>query len=168
MYTEEQKINNRFAITIFITAVFICVAGLFFAAFQIVQQRGDLKPIYIGSAAMAGVITLIYFIFFRTTLTVSKDAYRITISFFSLFRKNLEIEHGSFSTWEYRKLKMIMDYGRIGYSTDPILKKTGFIMNGKNIFEITLASGRKIGFTAANTEMMMKAFKTYIPNKEKR
>lgn len=41
-------------------------------------------------------------------------------------------------------------------------------MNGKNIFEITLASGRKIGFTAANTEMMMKAFKTYIPNKEKR
>ena len=63
MYTEEQKINNRFAITIFITAVFICVAGLFFAAFQIVQQKGDLKPIYIGSAAMAGVITLIYFIF---------------------------------------------------------------------------------------------------------
>ena len=59
MYTEEQKINNRFAITIFITAVFICVAGLFFAAYQIAQQKGDLKPIYIGSAAMAGVITLI-------------------------------------------------------------------------------------------------------------
>lgn len=168
MYSEEQKIEGRFAIVVFIAAIIISVIGLIIAAYQLVLQKEDLTPIYIGSAVMAGVITLIYFIFFRTTLTITIDAYRITLSFFSLFRKKIEIEYSSISTWEYRKLKLIMDYGRIGYSSDPILKRTGFIMKGKNIFEITLASGRKIGFTAANAEMMMNALKTYIPNKEKR
>lgn len=168
MYSEEQKIESRFAIVVFTAAIIISVTGLIIAAYQLMLQKEDLTPIYIGSAAMAGVITLIYFIFFRTTLTITIDAYRITLSFFSLFRKKIEIEYSSISTWEYRKLKMIMDYGRIGYSSDPILKRTGFIMKGKNIFEITLASGRKIGFTATNAEMMMNALKTYIPNKEKR
>jgi len=168
MYTEEQKIKSGFIKIAFLMAILISIIGISLVVMQgnATGEAIDLSVIYIGVAIIAVVFILVYAALFRNSLTISLDDYRITFTYFPFLRKPLTIEYNNVVSWQQRKLRSIFDYGGYGYRKDLIQKKTGFIMGGKNIFELKLSNDRRIGFTAANSVPMFSELTKQLPNKQ--
>lgn len=168
MYKEEQKLNSKLVAVVLVASALVVLAGISMMFWQGASLGNDelLKMMFPVIAVVIIVMILVYFLIFKTTLEINIDANGITYRYFPFVPRSKTITYDTINSWQQRRIKNMFDYGGYGYQKDIFQKKTGFILQGKEIFELRLSNGNKIAFTAADKTMMLAAMKKYLPNKQ--
>ncbi len=168
MYKEEQQLNSKLLVVVLIASALVVLAGFGIMFWQGASLGNDglLKMMFPIIAVVIIIMILVYFLIFKTTLEITIDTNGITYRYFPFVPKSRTINYENINSWQQRKIKNMFDYGGYGYQKDILQKKTGFILQGKEIFELRLSNGHKIAFTAADKTMMLEAMKKYLPNKQ--
>lgn len=165
-FKEEQKLNSKFAIIIFFSAMLVTLTGMVINSKAMMAEAENFYSMIWFLIAFVVIIGIVFIMMFRLTLETEVDRIGFSFRYFPFVRNKKTIDFNDMESWELKSKKNWAERMTFGYKNNRFRKLTSFMMGGNDYVEIKTGRGNIYWFSTDEAYALSSSMRKYCSEKE--